>query len=86
MVAWKKLQAQEKLQVTLAVSLHAPTQALREEIIPTAKNYPLELLLDDCKKYFDITSRRVSFEYTLLGNVAYGTTCRRAMVRLRLTA
>ncbi|KAJ7244208.1 hypothetical protein O6H91_Y432200 [Diphasiastrum complanatum] len=58
--------ATHKLQCTLAVSLHAPNQHLREQIVPSAKSYPLEALLEDCKHYFDTTGRRVSVEYTLL--------------------
>ena len=57
------------LQVTLAVSLHAPTQRLREELIPAAKSYPLDALMGDCVAYFEATGRRVSFEYTLIGSV-----------------
>ncbi|CAM8892863.1 unnamed protein product [Rhodiola kirilowii] len=62
----KKL-ASHKLQSTLAVSLHAPNQKLRETIIPSAKSYPLDALLMDCRDYFQETGRRVTFEYTLLG-------------------
>lgn len=40
------------LKATLAVSLHAPNQALRESIIPSAKAYPIEALLEDCAAYF----------------------------------
>lgn len=58
-----------KLQSTLAVSLHAPNQKLREKIVPSAKAYPLEALLKDCRDYFLETNRRVSFEYTLLAGV-----------------
>ena len=58
--------AQHNLQVTLAVSLHAPNQALREELIPSARPYPLEDLLDECREYVEITRRRISFEYVLL--------------------
>jgi 23S rRNA (adenine2503-C2)-methyltransferase len=50
-------------------SLHAPNQKLREKIIPSARSYPLEALLADCKEYFNVTRRRLSFEYTLLGKV-----------------
>jgi 23S rRNA (adenine2503-C2)-methyltransferase len=57
------------LQSTLAVSLHAPTQALREQLIPSAKAYPLSALLEDCAAYAKTTKRRVTFEYTLLGGV-----------------
>ena len=61
--------AAAQLQSTLAVSLHAPTQELRETIIPSAKAYPLNDLLDDCEQYFVATGRRVTFEYTLLAGV-----------------
>ncbi|PKU68190.1 uncharacterized protein LOC110108921 isoform X2 [Dendrobium catenatum] len=61
-----KMLASHKLQSTLAVSLHAPNQKIREEIIPSAKSYPLDALMHDCKEYFMETGRRVSFEYTLL--------------------
>ncbi|MEL4894219.1 23S rRNA (adenine(2503)-C(2))-methyltransferase RlmN [Crocosphaera sp. Alani8] len=61
--------AHHKLQVTFAVSLHAANQSLREKLIPSAKFYPLPKLLADCRKYVEITGRRVSFEYILLGGV-----------------
>ena len=65
-------QALERLgraQFTLAVSLHAPDQRLREQLIPTANRYPIEDLLEDCRRYVAITGRRVSFEYILLGGL-----------------
>ncbi len=58
-----------RAQFTLAVSLHAPNQKLRENLIPTAKTYPFESLLRDCRHYLEITGRRVSFEYILIGNI-----------------
>jgi 23S rRNA (adenine2503-C2)-methyltransferase len=61
--------AQENLQITLAVSLHAPNQTLREQLIPSARPYPLEDLLAECREYVEITGRRVSFEYILLAGV-----------------
>lgn len=51
----------------LDISLHAPNQKLREQIVPSAKSYPLNAIMKDCRDYFLETSRRVSFEYTLLG-------------------
>ena len=51
------------------MSLHAPDQRLREQLIPTAQAYPIEALLDDCRRYVAITGRRVSFEYILLGGL-----------------
>jgi len=61
--------AQSKLQVTLAVSLHASNQALRAQLIPSARQYPLAALLQECREYVAITGRRVSFEYILLAGV-----------------
>lgn len=61
--------AQQNLQVTLAVSLHAPNQKLREQLIPSARPYPIEDLLSECREYVEITGRRVTFEYVLLAGV-----------------
>jgi 23S rRNA (adenine2503-C2)-methyltransferase len=61
--------AEHHLQVTLAVSIHAPNQALREKIIPSARPYPIEDLLAECREYVAITGRRISFEYILLAGV-----------------
>ena len=68
-LAERALERLGRAQFTLAVSLHAPDQALRQRLIPTAHAYPLERLLDDCRTYVAITGRRVSFEYILLGGV-----------------
>lgn len=61
--------AAHKLQSTLAISLHASNQELRSQIVPSAKGYPLDALMEDCKYYFETTGRRLSFEYTLLAGV-----------------
>lgn len=61
--------ALNRLQVTLAVSLHAPNQALREQLIPSAHSYPINDLLTECREYVEMTGRRVSFEYILLAGV-----------------
>jgi 23S rRNA (adenine2503-C2)-methyltransferase len=61
--------AQNNLQVTLAVSLHAPNQQLREQLIPSAHSYPIEDLLAECREYVEITGRRATFEYILLAGV-----------------
>jgi 23S rRNA (adenine2503-C2)-methyltransferase len=58
--------AEYGLQVTLAVSLHASNQVLREKLVPSAKNYRLEALMADCREYVARTSRRISFEYIVL--------------------
>lgn len=61
--------AQAKLQATLAVSLHASNQQVRQQLVPTAKRYPIGALLDDCRDYVRETGRRVTFEYILLAGV-----------------
>lgn len=61
--------AHYQLQVTFAVSLHASNQKLREQLIPSANHYSLAKLLADCRKYVEITGRRVTFEYILLGGI-----------------
>jgi len=58
--------AEARLPVTLAVSLHAPNQALRERLVPSARAYPIDELMSDCAAYFRSTGRRVTFEYTLM--------------------
>ncbi len=58
--------AQEKLQITLALSLHAVTQEKRQELMPVAKRYPLEQVLSACRAYFEATGRRVTLEYSLV--------------------
>ncbi|WP_083887095.1 23S rRNA (adenine(2503)-C(2))-methyltransferase RlmN [Nodosilinea nodulosa] len=61
--------AAEQLQVTLAVSLHASNQPQRLQLIPSAGAYPLEVLLDECREYVQLTGRRVTFEYILLAGL-----------------
>ncbi|MBO6213980.1 MAG: radical SAM protein, partial [Lachnospiraceae bacterium] len=58
--------AQERLQITLALSLHAPTQEKRRELMPVANKYELNETLDALRFYFEKTHRRVSFEYSLV--------------------
>jgi 23S rRNA (adenine2503-C2)-methyltransferase len=56
-------------QVTLAISLHAPTDELRASMMPINDKYPLDELLAACKKYIEKTGRRITFEYTLVEGV-----------------
>lgn len=53
----------------LAVSLHAPTNDLRDEIVPVNKNIRLERIMEAADRYFDKTGRRISYEYVLLAGV-----------------
>ena len=61
--------AEEKLQLTLSVSLHAPTDEIRNTIMPVNKAYPTEELLQACRRYYEKTNRRISFEYAMIGGV-----------------
>ena len=58
--------AEENLPVTLSVSLHAPTDNARNLIMPINRLYGVSKLINTCKKYFSATSRRISFEYTMI--------------------
>lgn len=60
---------QAKRQINLAVSLHAPTNAIRDQILPINKTYPIEKLLKACNDYAKHTKRRISFEYALIDGV-----------------
>ena len=61
--------AKRKLQLTLSVSLHAPNDAIRDTIMPVNRAYPSEALLDACRRYYQATSRRISFEYAMIDGV-----------------
>jgi 23S rRNA (adenine2503-C2)-methyltransferase len=61
--------SREPEQVGLAVSLHAPTDELRNTIVPVNRRYPLALLMQTVRDYVDATHRRVTFEYALMDNL-----------------
>lgn len=61
--------AEEKLQITLALSLHAATDEKRRELMPVANQYSLEELMETCAYYFEQTGRRITFEYSLVRDV-----------------
>jgi len=61
--------ADEELPITLSVSLHAPTNEIRDKIMPVNKKYPVEQLIAACKAYIKKTGRRISFEYILIDGV-----------------
>ena len=58
--------AKENLPITLSISLHASDDETRSEIMPVNRKWNIEALLTACKKYYEITGRRISFEYTLI--------------------
>ena len=61
--------ADEKLQITLAVSLHAPEDELRHRLIPTSRKTSVAQIVDGAKYYVQTTGRRVTFEYVVLGGI-----------------
>lgn len=61
--------AGENLQLTLSVSLHAPDDAVRSGIMPVNRRYSVDELLAACKRYFEKTGRRISFEYAMIRGV-----------------
>lgn len=61
--------AKRNLQLTLSVSLHAPNDGIRDTIMPVNKLYPSQELIDACRRYYEATSRRISFEYAMIGGV-----------------
>ena len=61
--------AQEGLQLNLALSLHAPDDDLRCELVPWARSAPIAELIDACRYYFQTTGREVTLEYVLLDDV-----------------
>ncbi|TMI72424.1 MAG: 23S rRNA (adenine(2503)-C(2))-methyltransferase RlmN [Bacillati bacterium ANGP1] len=61
--------ASERLQLTLAVSLHAPTDELRSDLVPINRKWPVAALLDASGEYVRQTGRRISFEYVLMEHV-----------------
>ncbi len=61
--------ADENMQVTLAISLHAPNNEKRKRMMPIANKYSIEELLDACRYFFEKTGRRITFEYSLADGV-----------------
>jgi len=58
--------ADEELPITLSVSLHAGEQSIREKLMPVAKKFTLDELIDTCRYYIQKTGRRISFEYSMI--------------------
>ena len=69
LVPQMKRLADEKLQITLALSLHGATDEKRRELMPIANKYSIAELMEACEYYFTNTGRRITFEYSLVGGV-----------------
>ena len=61
--------AKHKLQISLAISLHGPNNEIRSRIMPVNRAYPIEQVLEACRRYYDATSRRIHFEYAMIDGV-----------------
>ncbi|WP_040197538.1 23S rRNA (adenine(2503)-C(2))-methyltransferase RlmN [Candidatus Soleaferrea massiliensis] len=67
------------LGLTLSISLHAPNDEIRSRIMPVNRKWKVDELLDACRRYFDKTGRRISFEYTLIDGVNDSERCAREL-------
>ena len=74
--------AERKLQISLAISLHGPTDEIRNRIMPVNKAYPIAELLAACRRYYDATSRRIHFEYAMIDGVNDREEDARELIRL----
>ena len=73
----------EKTNVSLAVSLHAPTDTLRDKLVPLNKRYPLKILIAACKEYVgQDRNRTITFEYTLIKNINDSVEQAKVLVKL----
>lgn len=70
-----------QLQITLAISLHAPNDELRKTMMPIANKYSIEQIMEACRYYLKQTGRRISFEYSLVKGVNDTPGVRRTVVR-----
>ena len=61
--------AEKKLQISLAISLHGPNNETRSKIMPVNRAYPMDDLLEACRRYFAATGRRIHFEYAMIDGV-----------------
>lgn len=74
--------AKEGMPITLAVSLHAPNDALRRRIMPITDKYPLDAVLTAAHHYFEETGRKVTYEYILIKNLTCTHSCAKELARL----
>lgn len=63
---------EEKLQITLAISLHAPNDEIRRQMMPVAKKFSMDEIFSACREYIEYTGRRITFEYSLMDGVNDG--------------
>ncbi len=74
--------AQYRLQLSLAISLHGPNNEIRDRIMPVNKAYPVEALMEACRRYYAATNRRIHFEYAMIDGVNDTPQCARQLLQL----
>lgn len=74
--------AEKKLQLTLSISLHAPNDEIRNQIMPVNNKWNVQELISTCKRYIQKTGRRISFEYTMIHGVNDSDECARQLAEL----
>ena len=76
--------AEQKLGLTLSISLHAPNDEIRSRTMPVNRRYSIDELLTACRDYTQVTHRRISFEYALIRGINDSETCAKELAnRLR---
>ena len=76
-----RLLAEKKLQLTLSVSLHAPSDEIRGTIMPVNRAYNVDALLEACRDYYEKTGRRISFEYAMIRDVNDTPQCAKLLLK-----
>lgn len=74
--------ADRNLQITLAISLHAPNDELRKKMMPIAYRYSISEVIEACRYYINTTKRRITFEYALVRNVNDSKECAKQLINL----
>ena len=74
--------ADMKLQITLAISLHAPNDDMRKKLMPIANKYSIKEIMDACRYYIEKTGRRVTFEYSLVKGENDSLECAEQLISL----
>ena len=74
--------ADMKLQITLAISLHAPNDDMRKKLMPIANKYSIKEIMDACRYYIEKTGRRVTFEYSLVKGENDSIECAEQLISL----
>ena len=61
--------SEKEMQINLSISLHAPNDHLRQQLVPLAKKYPIKELIEACRFYIAKTNRRITFEYVMIKGI-----------------